>query len=150
MKHLIKLPILFATGGVLYAIMELLWRGHTHWTMIIVGGFCFVLLGLINELYPWGMALVSQMLISALLITVVEYITGLLVNVWLGWGVWDYSHMPYNLHGQICLLYSNLWFVLSAVGIVLDDWLRYWIDRLLIRLGVYVSRPAPKPRYKIL
>ncbi len=138
MKHLLKMPILIATGGAVYAAIELLWRGHTHWTMFIVGGFCFLLIGLLNELYRWDMALISQMLISALLITAVEYISGVIINVWLGWGIWDYSHMPYNLHGQICLLYSNLWFVLSAVGIVLDDWLRYWL------FG------EERPRYKVL
>lgn len=134
----LKILLLYVIGGAVYAGIELLWRGQTHWTMFVVGGLCFVLIGLINEFLPWDMACISQMLISALIITAVEYVSGLIVNVWLGWGVWDYSHMPYNLHGQICLLYSNLWFALSIVGIVLDDWLRYWLWR------------EELPHYKIL
>lgn len=41
-----------------------------------------------------------------------------------GWNVWDYSDQPFNLLGQICLSYTLLWIPLSAVAIVLDDFLR--------------------------
>ena len=30
--------------------LEILWRGYTHWTMGVLGGICFVCLGLINEI----------------------------------------------------------------------------------------------------
>ena len=43
----------------------------------------------------------------------------------LGLNIWDYSNMPLNLWGQICLPFSCLWFFLSAVAIILDDELRY-------------------------
>ena len=52
---------------------------------------------------------------------------GLILNVWLGLGVWDYSALPGNLWGQICPEYAVLWVPLSAAAIVVDDWLRYWI-----------------------
>ena len=32
------------------------------------------------------------------------------VNLALEWKVWDYSHTPLNLWGQICLPFSLLWF----------------------------------------
>ena len=44
----------------------------------------------------------------------------------LGWGVWDYSGLPGNLLGQSCPQYFVLWLPVALVGIVLDDWIRYW------------------------
>lgn len=66
-----------------------------------------------------------QMLIGAIVITTLEFVCGCIVNLWLGWNVWDYSNMPFNLLGQICLPFTVIWFFLSAVAVVLDDWIRH-------------------------
>ena len=44
---------------------------------------------------------------------------GVADNLVMGWNVWDYSSMPLNLYGQICLPFSGLWFLLCipAFGI---------------------------------
>lgn len=118
--------VLFYVGGAVYIMMELLWRGYSHWTMFIVGGLCFVLIGLINEFYTYEMPLARQMLIGACIVTLVEFISGCIINLWLGWNVWDYSDMPFNVLGQVCLPYMVLWFLLSGAAIILDDYLRYW------------------------
>ena len=81
-------------------------------------------IGLLNESVKIKMSFVSQMVLSTFIITGLELITGLIVNVWLGWDIWDYSDLPYNFKGQICLLYSVLWFFASSVAIVMDDFLR--------------------------
>lgn len=128
---------LFIIGGLIYALIEIIFRGYSHWTMVILGGVCFVLIGLINEHFSWDLELWKQMLISTVIITLGEFITGLIVNVWLGWNVWDYSDMPLNIMGQICLLFSVIWFFLSLVAIVLDDYLRYWLFK------------EEKPHYKL-
>ncbi len=122
----LKPLILLGVGGFLYVIFELLWRGYSHWTMFIVGGVCFVLIGLINEVFTFEMSLIRQMTISALVITLVEFVSGCIINLLLSWNVWDYSNMPLNIAGQICLPFTFLWFFISAVGIALDDYLRYW------------------------
>ena len=127
LKSSAKLAILFGIGGLLYVGIELLWRGRSHPTMFFLGGACFVLLGLINEIIPWEMGFVWQALIGAGIITALELLTGLIVNVWLRWEVWDYSSLPFNFLGQICLPFFGAWVVLAAVGIVLDDWLRFWL-----------------------
>ena len=124
-RQLDKYLILFDTGGLLYITMELAWRGWSHWTMFILGGLCFVCLGLINELMPWEMPLWQQVLIGAGIVTGLEFLTGCIVNLWLGWGIWDYSGMPGNILGQICPQFFALWVPISLAGIVLDDWLRY-------------------------
>lgn len=122
-----KETILFFIGGFLYFIIEILWRGYSHWTMFILGGICFVLLGIINEVIPWCMALWKQVIIGTIMITLLEFVVGCLVNLCLGWDVWDYSNVPLNVLGQICLPYMFLWIPISLAGIVLDDYLRYWI-----------------------
>ena len=126
LRQYIKYLFLFVTGGLLYNVLELFYRGWTHWTMFILGGICFICLGLINEIIPWEMPLWQQVLIGAGIITGLEFVTGCIVNLWLGWAVWDYSQMPGNILGQICPQFFVLWLPMSLAGIILDDCLRYW------------------------
>jgi uncharacterized membrane protein len=121
-----KYLLLFIVGGIVYVITELLWRGWTHWTMFILGGICFICLGLINEILPWTMLLWKQILIGATIITALEFLTGCVINLWLGWHVWDYSAMPGNVLGQICPQYFLLWLPVALIGIIMDDYLRYY------------------------
>ena len=120
-----KYEFLFFVGATIYVIIEKLYRGYSHWTMFLLGGICFIALGLINEVMPWDMPLLLQMFIGGAIITVLELITGCVVNLWLGWNVWDYSELPFNLWGQISLFSSIVWVGLSLVGIVLDDFIRW-------------------------
>ena len=71
-----KYLFLFGVGGLLYILIELIWRGRSHWTMFLLGGICFVFLGLINEILPWQMPLWQQILIGAVGITTLEFLTG--------------------------------------------------------------------------
>ena len=88
LKQISKYSFLFDAGGVLYVLIELAWRGWSHWTMLVLGGLCFIYLGLINEVLSWDMPLWQQVWIGAAGITVLEFLTGCIVNLWLGWGVW--------------------------------------------------------------
>lgn len=94
--------------------------------MFLLGGVCFVALGLINEIIPWDMPLWQQIIIGACIVTALEFLTGCIVNLWLGWAVWDYSMLPGNVFGQICPQFFLLWLPVALIAIVLDDWLRYW------------------------
>ena len=75
MEQRLKYVFLFVTGGLLYNILEMLFRGWSHWTMFILGGVCFICLGLINEIIPWEMLLWQQVLIGAGIITGLEFAT---------------------------------------------------------------------------
>ena len=76
--------LLFLIGGRVYTWIEILWRGYTHWSMFILGGACFVIMGLLNEYkIPWHWCLLRQSVVSAVIITVFEFITGCVVNLWL-------------------------------------------------------------------
>ena len=94
--------------------------------MFFVGGICFLICGEENENLEWDAPLWMQMMMCAFWITIVEFIAGCILNIFLGLNIWDYSGMLLNFAGQICLSYSALWFFLSGVAIVLDDYIRYW------------------------
>jgi len=100
-------------GGVVYALLEILWRGYTHWSMILAGAACASLLYWIRK-HLEDMPLFVQCLLGTVGITLVELAVGCVVNLWWGLGVWDYSDMPLNLWGQICPAFSALWFLLCV------------------------------------
>ena len=122
---MLKHFILFGIGGITYLIIELLWRGSSHWSMFFLGGVCFLVVGLINEKSRGNIPLLLQMLVSTIIITTLEFITGYIVNIRMGLNVWSYYDLSYNIMGQVCLLYSILWFFLSFLCILADDWLRH-------------------------
>ena len=137
-QHLAKAMVLFCVGAFIYAGLEILWRGYTHWTMAVLGGLLFLVIGSINSLLEWETPLWKQVLIGTVIITSAEFIAGLILNIWLGLGIWDYSQVPFNLLGQICPQFSLLWAFLSLVGIILDDYIRYWLW------------DEQKPKYKLI
>ncbi len=122
-KWLKKEFFIFIIFGISYFTLEVLYRGYSHWTMIFLGGIVSVLIGLINEITP-NMRMWKQMFLGTILITVFEFILGYILNIKLGLGIWDYSNIPFNIMGQICLPFSFLWFVLSYFVIMLDDILK--------------------------
>ena len=122
-NFVLKEFIIFIIFGLMYITIELLYRGHTHYSMFIVGGICGVLIGLINDNTP-DMPLLPQCVLGAVIITVIELLTGLFLNVYLGLNVWDYSNQPFNFMGQICPQFCIIWCILSILVIRIDDWLK--------------------------
>lgn len=113
----LEFPAVYLTGAAGYGALEILWRGWTHWSMLAVGGLCLcVMYALANHtrLPRWQMCV-----LSAAFITTAEFLSGIVVNILLGWRVWDYASVPGNLLGQICPAYCLLWLGLSIPGISL-------------------------------
>ena len=125
LKNCGKLLILFILGGLIYMGMEMLFRGRTHWTMGIVGGICFLIIGGLNNYYTWDMSIIKQGVIGSLVITAMELVTGIILNLFLKLNIWDYSTMPFNILGQICLPFTLLWIPVSIFGVFVDDFLRW-------------------------
>ena len=115
--------IIFLIFGISYYLLEILWRGYSHWTMIVVGGLCGLLIGLINEIIP-KMNTILQMLLGSVIVTIIEFVTGYIINIKLDLNIWDYSNLRFNILGQVSLLFSMLWFFLSYIVIKLDDCIR--------------------------
>lgn len=112
-----KYIIIFGLGAFIYGAIEVIVRGYTHWTMALTGGAVMALFMLINRSRDVNILL--RCLLGALVITSLEFAVGAVVNLGLGWNVWDYSEKPFNIMGQICPLFTLGWFALSLPGFML-------------------------------
>lgn len=119
---------IWAVLGAAYVTLEILFRGRSHPSMLIVGGLCGLLVGAINQIPRFYRAPVAvQSVIGALLVLAVEFASGCVLNLWLGLGIWDYSNQPGNIMGQICPLYGLLWFFIMPLAIWAEDTARWLI-----------------------
>ena len=100
----------FLMGYFCYSLVEIVLRGYTHWTMCLTGGFVMTILYAIN--CRRTMTLMKSCALGSLLITMIELAVGIFDNIIMHWNVWDYSNMPFNFLGQICIPFSAFWFVL--------------------------------------
>jgi len=123
-----RMLVFFVLGSAGYPVLEILWRGHTHWSMALAGGVCFSLISLTASCFrrlplPWRAA------VCALGVTAVELVFGVVFNLLLGMNVWDYSDRLFHLWGQICPLFTLLWWLLSLLLLPLTDRLNRLINR---------------------
>ena len=121
-----KYLLLFTVSGTAYYMIEIAWRGYSHISMFCLAGICGICIGLINEVFSMDTPIWLQAIIGSCIITIGEFISGCILNLWLNLQIWNYSNMPFNVLGQICLPFSLLWVVLSAFVIIIDDYERYW------------------------
>ena len=120
--------LIMTLGGGAYVLVELLWRGRSHASMFLAGGACFLLLGNLNRAQP-RLPLWLRLPVGALVITMVELATGLLVNR--QFAVWDYRAQWGNFCGQICPVFTALWIPIAALAMgvyervepALDKWI---------------------------
>lgn len=110
----------FALGAICYSVIEIIWRGRTHWTMALAGGLCMLLIHICNERRR-GLGFLSRCGICSFYITGVEFAAGLLLNVGLNMAVWDYSGKYLNVMGQICPEYWAYWYLLSVPALMVSS-----------------------------
>lgn len=125
-KLFLKYLFLFWFGGSFYVTLEVLWREKSHWTMLVLAGLVFIIIGLLNELWDWYDSLLKQIIAGTSIATIAEFICGYIVNIWLGWDIWNYENMKWNILGQICPQYILLWIPIVLLAILLDDFIRYF------------------------
>lgn len=136
--------LLWFWGGTVYFLLEVIWKTTARepwrisWTMLVVAILLTVAVERCGEQLPWAVPLWLQALACAALVTAVELAAGLILNVWLGLGVWDYSDLPGNFMGQICPQFFGVWFVMCLVFIPAFDWLRWAVEG------------GERPHYKIV
>lgn len=129
MKILLKNMILFIVFGAIYFGLECLYKGHiTHWSMFILAGMVGVLIGGINECLDWDIPFYIQCTIGTLIATLGEVTTGVIVNILLDLNVWHYNVLAF-FWGQCSVPFCCIWFLLSGICILLDDWIRWkWFN----------------------
>lgn len=134
LKNNVVSMLLWSWGGTVYFLLEVVFKtitGHSErvsWTMLVVATLLTIVIERCGEQFPWECPLLAQALICTVVITLVELLSGIIINRVLLMNVWDYSNLPYNFLGQICLRYSALWFLLSLIFIPIFDWLRWVLD----------------------
>ncbi len=123
MKNIEKNIIIFLVGGLGYGIIEITFRGFTHWSMIITGGSAFLILYLLNESIIASIFL--KAVVGASIITLLEFTVGIIINKYFQLGVWDYTGIPLNIMGQISPTFSLCWYGISIVSFTLFDLIKY-------------------------
>ena len=82
--------ILYGFGAVALSYFSYRFRNHSDWVSFLGG---FIVGSVLEYICSWGQ----------------EFALG----VW----SWDYSHLPLNINGRICLFYSLIWGLLGVVWI---------------------------------
>lgn len=126
--------LLWFWGGTVYFLLEVAWKTAAgkpemiSWTMLVLAVLLTIPVERCGEQLPWGVPLWLQALACAALVTAAELAAGLILNVWLGLGVWDYTDLPGNFMGQICPQFAAVWFGLCLVFIPAFDWMRWSVE----------------------
>ena len=97
MKKLSEYLFMGTLGGTLYYMAEILFRGYSHWSMFLLGGFCFLFFAQQGLWTKWKEPLWKQVLWCTAFVTAAEFITGMIVNKIMHWNVWDYTDQPFHL-----------------------------------------------------
>ncbi len=121
--------LLFLSGGLVYTMIEVAFRGHTHITMFFAGGLCLLL---IAELDKFKFPILLKLIFGGLIITAVEFAFGAVFNLALGLRIWDYSSRPWNIMGQICPIYTLAWTALTLPAIWLLRFLSFLVFKNVI------------------
>ncbi len=138
-KKLIKNIILFTVGFCLYITMEVLFRGYSFPLMGVCAGLVIVLLDKINDYISWDIDILVQCILGMLMVTIMELIIGtIFLDTNLLPVMWDYSNLPLNFRGIICIPFMALWMILSFIAILVADSINY-----------YVFDEEPAPYYKL-
>jgi len=162
-KHI----VLFVLFGLIYMNFEVLFGalfvpqgvylafiGKTSIWMGLLGGMLGVFIGLLNE--KTKLSVFKQALIASAFITTSEFIAGATLNITLGFNIWDYSMIPLNIKGQVCLLFMFIWFLLAPFGIWLDDLIRFVVfgetkRRLTLKQAyIELAKPLLKIIFKVI
>ena len=109
-----KYLFLFCIGGLGYGLIEIAFRGYTHWSMIITGGSAFFCLYIINKSFEKA-SIYKKAFVGALIITTLELTVGIIVNKTFNLGVWDYTNTPVNFLGIISLPFCACWYLISFI-----------------------------------
>lgn len=126
MKRISEYLFIWAFGGTIYYTFEMFFRGFSHWTMFVLGGICAAFCVWQGLMLKWREPLWIQIVRCTIFVVAGEFITGIIVNKWLGWQVWDYTDQPFQLFGQICIPFTIIFSGLCAFGIIIGGYFLHW------------------------
>ena len=126
--------ILFLLGAFLYGLIEIIWRGYSHWTMMLAGGICLIIFSIIDEKFK-NVPMLYKCILGSACVTSIEFVFGVVFNIFLKQQIWDYSRVPLNLLGQVCLLYSVLWGFLCLAAIPFSGLVKRKLENKTVLAG---------------
>ena len=122
-----KIALICIAGSFAGVVVELLWCLFRNGYLESRSGLVY---GPFNPVYGIGAVVMTLALYryrnrsssisffgGALVGSVIEYLLSWGQETLFGSTSWDYSHMPFNLNGRICLLYSLFWGILGVLWI---------------------------------
>lgn len=112
-------------------------RGFLHGPFLPIYGFGAVIVLLLT--LPVRDNLILIYLVGMVGATLLEYITGMLMERLFHMRYWDYSNMRFHLHGYICLACSLGWGVFSVLMVRV---VHPPVDRLFARIPEYIADPV--------
>lgn len=114
---------IFLIGGTVYYTIEILYRGYSHISMFILAGLISITIALMNDFcYSFETDYIIQVITAAIIATIGEGFTGILVNIILKLNVWDYSGLWGNFFfGQCNIFYCMAWIIICFFGIPILD-----------------------------
>lgn len=127
MKKVYKTMFLFIFGFMAYITLEVCWRGYSFPLMGLCGGVAFILIDKINNKISWDIDILIQGTIGSVIITLMEFVIGTLSLHGIVRQMWDYTNVPLNYKGIICLPFSFVWFLISIGAVLLADCINYYI-----------------------
>lgn len=135
MKHFYKSLFLFFVGFTAYLAIEVCFKsamshgglGCSHPLCGIMGGLSFLIFDQFNNELSWHLDLLLQGMLGACVVTLLELTVGLWDKYFLHIGMWDYSGIPFNYQGVICLPFSLIWIGVAMIAILVADAINYYI-----------------------
>lgn len=119
---------LFLLCGMIYYCIELIYRGYSHISMFLLAGCLGLIIDSINNVVSFDLDFRLQVFYATIIATLAEGLSGLILNKWLGLGVWDYSTLPFSFFwGQCNLFFVFAWIIIICVAIPLCDAWNYYI-----------------------
>ena len=137
-----KMSLSFLMGGAIYALVEVVYKRKTHISMFIAGGIALCLINYICTNHLSKKNLFIKCLTGSAIISTIELITGIIVNDIMSLNVWDYSHLPMNIKGQICPLFSFLWFLITIPALYVSKIINQYCKNNISFSKVQLKKPV--------
>ena len=124
----VKSLVMFIAGFCAFITIEVLFRGYSYAMSGVMGGLAVIALDKINDEISWETDLAMQALIGGTFVTAMEFAVGAIAKYTnILPQMWDYTDVPFNLGGIICLPFTIAWTLLSVLAIFLADAINYYI-----------------------
>lgn len=149
-RNFYKLALIFVIGSFVGVVIELLWCLITNGYLESRSGLVY---GPFNMLYGVGAVALTLSLYQFrnhsrwisffggfIIGSIIEYLCSFFQELLFNSRSWDYSDMPFNINGRICLLYSIFWGILGVLWIKnLYPRMAEWILKIPNKIGIVVT-----------